>query len=678
MRCGRRESVFEAHHRLLGQHRIGHGEGGLAGGQMLQGDEATPRGLVVQHRMSMEEGASAAILAGQPHRIALLNQAGIGEIFGAAPIEREVARHHALARPHDGQHARMEIPVRRIRGDRFSERFQAGHVDRGLDGLGPIRAHVLAPVDRVLIADEAECGTRLRPALVQPIAVLIHHRRRFSGGQYALRREFFRINLTHRGFLANRLVHQGLGRGRLVGFVMTVPAVAHQIDDDVFVELHPVFEGEAHDKAHRLRIIRIDVENRRFHHLRHIGTIQRRTRVARIAGGEAHLVVDDDVDGAAGAEAARLRQLQRLHDDALTRKRRVPVNLHRQHLVTRRIAAAFLPRTRRSFDDWVDDLEMRRVERQGNVDIARHRFEVRRESLVILDVTRAAQIGEVVVTLEFVEQVLGRFSEQIHQHVQPAAMCHADDGLLDAGLAALLHQIVEQRYEAVAALERKALLTDVLGVQIAFESLRRSQLPQNVFLLFDRKASPHPRRLKIILQPEAFVAVRNVRKLCADGVAIDKLQGAQDFLELAALRDSVITAIGEELRIQVSIRQSEVVQIEHVRPRPFLQSQRIEIGDQVTTIRIDLNQAGHGTLFGAGDVRCSGRDGPRPILLAVGYVVADIAVRYLMSRTAPKPAEVFSPTRRNRRRILQKLLVEILDETGISAGQSRSGQLVCK
>src|SRR5208282_628234 len=127
----------------------------------------------------------------------------------------------------------------------------------------------------------------------------------------------------------------------------------------------------------------------------------------------------------------------------------------------------------------------------------------------------------------------------------------------------------------------------------------------------------------------------------------------------------VITAVGEELRIQVSIRQPEVVQIEHVRPRPFLQSQRIEIGDQVTTIRIHLNQAGHGTLFGAGEVRCSGRDGARPILLVVGYALADIAVGYLMGRTASKPAEVFSPSWRNRRRILQKLLVEILDETGI-------------
>ena len=33
--------------------------------------------------------------------------------------------------------------------------------------------------------------------------------------------------------------------------------------------------------------------------------------------GEADLVVDDDVHRAAGEEAARLRQLQRLHDDAL-------------------------------------------------------------------------------------------------------------------------------------------------------------------------------------------------------------------------------------------------------------------------------------------------------------------------------------------------------------------------
>src|SRR5882757_11478951 len=104
---------------------------------MLQRHVGSPRHLIMEYRMSMEEGAAAAILAGQPHRITFLDEARIREIFGAAPIEREVARYHPLARLNDGQHARMQSPVRRIGRYRFSERLQAPHVDRRLDGLRP-------------------------------------------------------------------------------------------------------------------------------------------------------------------------------------------------------------------------------------------------------------------------------------------------------------------------------------------------------------------------------------------------------------------------------------------------------------------------------------------------------------------------------------------------------------
>jgi hypothetical protein len=50
---------------------------------------------------------------------------------------------------------------------------------------------------------------------------------------------------------------------------------------------------------------------------------------------------------------------------------------------------------------------------------------------------------------------------------------------------------------------------------------------------------------------------------------------------------------------------------------------------------------------------------------------------YLAGRSALQVAEIFCPNRINRRRILQKLFVEIFDEPGVPAGQSRSGQLVC-
>ncbi len=83
--------------------------------------------------------------------------------------------------------------------------------------------------------------------------------------------------------------------------------VAHQIDDDVLVKFHPILERQTRDEAHGLGIVRIDMENRCFHHLGDIGAVQRRARIMRIAGGESHLIVHDDVHGPTGVETARLR-----------------------------------------------------------------------------------------------------------------------------------------------------------------------------------------------------------------------------------------------------------------------------------------------------------------------------------------------------------------------------------
>src|ERR1019366_514518 len=202
------------------------------------------------------------------------------------------------------------------------------------------------------------------------------------------------------------------------------------------------------------------------------------------------------------------------------------------------------------------------------------------KSLVILDVARAAQILEIVMTLEFAEQIFRRFAEQIHQHVEAAAMRHADDGLLDAGLAALLHQIVEQRYETVCAFERKALLAPIFGVQIAFQPLGGGQLPKNILLLLDTEAVLNSRRLKPILQPEPLVRIGHMREFRADGVGVNEFEGRQNILERSALGDRLVAAAGEELRIQIRSTQPEIFQIEHVGHAPLLKSERIQTRNQ--------------------------------------------------------------------------------------------------
>jgi hypothetical protein len=186
-------------------------------------------------------------------------------------------------------------------------------------------------------------------------------------------------------------------------------------------------------------------------------------------------------------------------------------------------------------------------------------------------------------------------------------MRHADDGLLNPGLAAVLHQLVEQWDQAVAAFEREALLADILGMEITLQAFRRGQLPENVFLLLGAEAILHARHLKAVLQPQALFRVRNMGELRADGVGVNEFQIRQNILQLGALGDGVVAAAGEKLGLQIGIRQPEILQVEHIGLRTLLQAQRIEIGNQVATIHVHLNETRYRALLGARTIRRAAR-----------------------------------------------------------------------
>ena len=84
------------------------------------------------------------------------------------------------------------------------------------------------------------------------------------------------------GSFAMRLVHERLRDHRLVLLVVPEAAVAHQVDDHVLVELHAVVERDLGGEAHRFRIVAVHVEDRHFQHLRDVGAVERRARVAQV------------------------------------------------------------------------------------------------------------------------------------------------------------------------------------------------------------------------------------------------------------------------------------------------------------------------------------------------------------------------------------------------------------
>ena len=134
-------------------------------------------------------------------------------------------------------------------------------------------------------------------------------------------------------------VHQRLGVTRLVSFVVAQFAKTDHVQHDVFVELLPVIQSDLQRAISGFRIVAVDVKDRQLRHARDVSRIDRRAPGFR-RSGKADLIVDDDVNRAAGAIALQARQVQRLHHHALAGKGRIAVQQHRQHAIDNFLARA--------------------------------------------------------------------------------------------------------------------------------------------------------------------------------------------------------------------------------------------------------------------------------------------------------------------------------------------------
>ena len=162
----------------------------------------------------------------------------------------------------------------------------------------------------------------------------------------------------------------GWVKRRLVALVVAEAAIAEHVDDDGLVELLPELGRDLGGEDDRFRIVAVHVEDRRLDHLRDVGRIGRGAREARI-GREADLVVDDEVDRAAGAVALQARQAEAFGDDALAGEGRIAMDQQRHHRASAPTTSPMLVLlgAHLAEHDGIDDLEMRRVGGQRQVDV---------------------------------------------------------------------------------------------------------------------------------------------------------------------------------------------------------------------------------------------------------------------------------------------------------------------
>ena len=227
---------------------------------------------------------------------------------------------------------------------------------------------------------------------------------------------------------------------------------------------------------------------------------------------------------AAGAVAARLRQVEGFLIHALPGEGRVAVQQDGQHLLPVDIVTPMLARAHRAFDHRIDDLQMRRIERQREMHAGRPAWRCRTEnpdgisrrpkSDVPYGYPRIRQTA----SLGSLPSVLTSTFRRPRCAMPITDSCHA----LCTGA---LQQMIQHRNQRVAAFQRKTLLSDILGVQIALQPSAAVSRSRMRFLISLARNRLDPRSaFQTVLYPAFLRHVADVHVFGTDAAAVDAAQ----------------------------------------------------------------------------------------------------------------------------------------------------------
>ena len=365
--------------------------------------------------------------------------------------------------------------------------------------------------------------------------------------------------------LGDRGREQRLRVRGLVLLVVSVPAVADEVDDDVVAEAAAICECEPDRRDRRLRVVGVDVDDRDVEALREVARVARGAAALRV-GREPDLVVGDQMQRAAGRVAVERLEVQRLRHLALARERRVAVDEHRERdgrvVVAGAGRAVGLLRAGAALDHRVDRLEMAGVRRQRDRDLAVARGARPLGADVVLHVAGAALVGgddrvDRPLALELAQDLLVRASDDVREHVEPAAVRHADHDLVRARAGAQLDRLVEHRDHHVEALDGELLLPEERAAKVVLHPLDLAEPAEQAHALLVRQRLPVAAGLDRLPEPDALFVVGDVLDLVGHRPAVGLAEPRQRVGERVALdeeaeqrRGNPRLQLGRQLRDQ--------------------------------------------------------------------------------------------------------------------------------
>ena len=122
-----------------------------------------------------------------------------------------------------------------------------------------------------------------------------------------------------------------------------------------------------------------------------------------------------------------------------------------------------------------------------------------------------------------------RLAHHLRQHVEPAAVRHANADVLHAERAAALDDLLKRGDHGLAAVQTEALGAGEFQIAEFLEAFGLDQLGEDGALAFAREGDLLVRPLDAFLDPAFLRRIGNVHELDAQRLAIGAAQDGEDF-----------------------------------------------------------------------------------------------------------------------------------------------------
>src|SRR6266850_4960871 len=190
--------------------------------------------------------------------------------------------------------------------------------------------------------------------------------------------------------------------------------------------------------------------------------------------------------------------------------------------------------------------------------------------------------------LEFVKQRAVRLAHDLGQHVEPAAMRHAQNDFLHAEIATALDDLLERRDQRFSAVEAEALGAGELEVAEFLKAFGLDQLVQDRATALAGETDFLVRPLDALLDPGLLRRVGDVHEFDAERLAVGAFADRDDLAKRAVFEAEHV--VEEDLAVEVSLAEAISARIEFFAIARRLDAERIELGVKMTADAVGTDQ----------------------------------------------------------------------------------------